>query len=157
LFEEKMMPTFQVAALVDALLAYYKVISKVNLNIGRGKNNQGEFKVLFYLLKSDLDKAIDKLQVLGDSSMVINWMKGSLQVQNDSLLPLAQQLKAISNQFIWVNYTHIYREHNEIADQLSKRDFIYLNFMVSWKKYMMVKKWFYNSFLLIISEFLLNL
>jgi hypothetical protein len=90
LFEEKMMPTFQVAALVDALLAYYKVISKVNLNIGRGKNNQGEFKVLFYLLKSDLDKAIDKLQVLGDSSMVINWMKGSLQVQNDSLLPLAQ-------------------------------------------------------------------
>jgi ribonuclease HI len=59
-------------------------------------------------------------KVMGDSSMVINWMKGSLQVQNNSLLPLAQQLKEISNQFLWVSYTHIYREHNKIADQLSK-------------------------------------
>jgi hypothetical protein len=57
---------------------------------------------------------------MGDSSMVINWMKGSLQVQNNSLLPLALQLKAISNQFIWINYTHVYREHNKSADQLSK-------------------------------------
>jgi hypothetical protein len=57
---------------------------------------------------------------MGDSSMVINWMKGSLQVQNNSLLPLAYQLKEISNQFLWVSYTHIYREHNKIAYQLSK-------------------------------------
>jgi len=34
---------------------------------------------------------------MGDSSMTINWMKGSPQVKNNSLLPVAQQLKAISN------------------------------------------------------------
>jgi hypothetical protein len=26
----------------------------------------------------------------------------------------------VSNQFIWVSYTHIHREHNKIADQLLK-------------------------------------
>jgi hypothetical protein len=98
LFEEKMMPTFQVASQVNALFAYYKVNPKVKPhrilsvvqvdkslawgffngacqgldsisgigfilyftethrvqvkgNIGRGTNNQGEFKALYYLLK----------------------------------------------------------------------------------------------------------
>jgi hypothetical protein len=58
---------------------------------------------------------------MGDSPMVINWRKGSFQVQNNSLLSLAQQLKAISNQCLWVSYTHIYRENNKIADQLSPK------------------------------------
>jgi len=57
---------------------------------------------------------------MGHSSMVINWMKGGLQVQDNSLLPLAQQLRLIYNQFLWVSYTHIYREHSKNADQLSK-------------------------------------
>jgi ribonuclease HI len=34
---------------------------QVKGNIGRGTNNQGEFKALYYLLKSDLDRGIDKL------------------------------------------------------------------------------------------------
>ena len=63
---------------------------QVKDNARRGTNNQGELKTMFYLLKSTLDRGIDKLQVKGDSSMVITWMKGSLQVQNNSLLPLAQ-------------------------------------------------------------------
>jgi len=67
---------------------------QVKCNKGRGTNNQGEFKAFYRLLKSALDRGINKFQVKGDSSMVINWMKGNLQVQNNSLLPLAQQLKA---------------------------------------------------------------
>jgi len=70
---------------------------QVKGNIGRGTNNQGEFKALYYLLKSTLIRGIDKIHVMGDSSMVINWMKGSIQVKNNSLFPLTQQLKTISN------------------------------------------------------------
>jgi ribonuclease HI len=57
-------------------------------NTRRGTNKKGEFKALYYLLKFSLDKEIDKLQIMGDSSMGINWMKGSLKVQNNSLIPL---------------------------------------------------------------------
>jgi len=89
-------------------------------NVGRGTNNQGEFKDIYFLLKSSLDRGIDKLQVMGYLSMVINWMKGSLQVQNVSLLPLKKQLKAVYNQFLWISYNYIYKENNTISYQISK-------------------------------------
>jgi len=75
---------------------------------------------LYYLLKYSLNIGIDKLQVMGDSTMVINWLKGILQVKNNSPLPLAMQLKARSNEFTWIKYTRVYMEHNKSVDYCSK-------------------------------------
>jgi hypothetical protein len=49
--------------------------AQVKGHIGRETNNKEELKALYYLLISSLDRAIDKLRSMGDSSMVINLMK----------------------------------------------------------------------------------
>jgi hypothetical protein len=104
-----------------------------------------------------LDRGIDKLQVMDDSYMVINWMKGSLKAQNNSLVPLAQQLKAISYQFFGSTILIYIESSTRLQISSQRKDFIYLNFIAPWKKYMMAKRWLYNSFILMISELLLNL
>ena len=57
------------------------------------------------MLKVALDKDISRLQALRHSLMVINWMD-SLQINNNSLMPLEQHIKDISSHFLHINYTH---------------------------------------------------
>jgi ribonuclease HI len=67
-----------------------------------------------------LEKDVKHIQIFGDSSLVINWMQGSSQIYNVQLKPIAEQLMEMSRAFEQFTFPHIYREHNEEADTLSK-------------------------------------
>jgi hypothetical protein len=47
-------------------------------------------------------------------------MSEQVQIQNIGLLAIAEQLKLIARTFQDIRFTHIYREHNQVADKLSK-------------------------------------
>lgn len=65
-------------------------------------------------------KPCTDLHLYGDSSLVINSMNVSFQLQDFTLIPLGEQLKVIASTFDFLSYTHIFRELNQDADKLSK-------------------------------------
>jgi hypothetical protein len=72
------------------------------------------------LMKCALDRNVSRIHIFGDSSLVINWMARTSLLQNVGLRPLGDNLKEISSSFDFISYTHVFREHNTVADTLSK-------------------------------------
>jgi len=79
--------------------------------------------------------SIHKLQILGDSKVIINWLnnKGNLRVS--SLEGWKQRIKLLRRKFMATNYFHIYREYNKEANEQSKKAHLEL------EGYIVLHKW----------------
>lgn len=64
---------------------------------------------------------LDKLQIFGDSQLVINWVIGKYKLQNLELSLILQDVHFLSDSFDFVSYKHIYREMNSKADLLANQ------------------------------------
>jgi len=62
----------------------------------------------------------DELQILGDFRIIIDWLKNRGDLQAILLLAWKDRIRLIKPTFKKINYTHIFREHNKVVDQLSK-------------------------------------
>ena len=60
------------------------------------------------------------LQVYGDSLLVIEWAKELIQCHVVLLLPILEEVFLLKQQFNYISFTHVFRERNGVADQLSK-------------------------------------
>ena len=89
-------------------------------NAGSDTNNREEFLSLLSLLKFANLQNIRVKIVMGDSLLVIKWMRKEAQVHNRNLLAFSQQTLDISNSLIQVEYHHIYCEHNCKEDAMTK-------------------------------------
>ena len=88
--------------------------------MGLDTNNFAELFGLNLLLSLALDKHLTKLQVFGDSQLVINWVFGKYRIQNIQLAQILHEVNRIADILESVEYKHIYRERNSIADVLAK-------------------------------------
>jgi ribonuclease HI len=79
--------------------------------------------------------SIYKLQILGDSKVIINWLnnKGNLCVI--SLEGWKQRISLLRRKFMATNFYHIYREYNKEVDEQSKKDLLEL------EGYIVLHKW----------------
>jgi ribonuclease HI len=93
---------------------------KYKETFGRGTNNVAEFMALKITLMLVVEYGAIKLQVFGDSLMVINWMLGVCVVENFLLRPIYEELQRLKYLFTTLSFSHVYREHNIEADRLSK-------------------------------------
>eukprot|EP01016_Furgasonia_blochmanni_P023121 TRINITY_DN2503_c0_g1_i5.p1 TRINITY_DN2503_c0_g1~~TRINITY_DN2503_c0_g1_i5.p1 ORF type:complete len:187 (+),score=36.40 TRINITY_DN2503_c0_g1_i5:132-692(+) len=87
--------------------------------LGLKTNNEAEYLGLIYGLKMASDVGIQKLEVFGDSMLVVKQLKGEWKVKAINLLKLnveARRLKALFKEF---QIEHVYREKNIYADKLS--------------------------------------
>jgi ribonuclease HI len=50
---------------------------------------------------------IKQIQVYGDSSLVIQWMKGTGQILNISLRPIGDQFKEMVSLIDFISFTHV--------------------------------------------------
>lgn len=83
-------------------------------------NNLAELMGLKILLLAALEKNCDSLHVFGDSMLAINWENGTQRCHNLRLLPLVDDIFQILHHFDFVTIAHVYRDENQVADQLSK-------------------------------------
>ena len=60
-------------------------------------------------------------QVFGDSLIIINWAKGSTTLSPPELVHWCRETKKLVTSFQGLSFSHIYREHNDAADRLSKK------------------------------------
>lgn len=87
--------------------------------IGNKTNNQSEYSALILGLKEALSRNIKKLQVYGDSLLVINQVTGKFKVKNVLLQELYKEAMTLIAKFDYIVFNHVYREFNKRADQLS--------------------------------------
>jgi hypothetical protein len=64
---------------------------------------------------------IEVIQVIGDSKIIIEWLKDKDKLQIVSLMGWMDRINKLKNSFKEIHYTHVYRELNMEAYSLSKK------------------------------------
>ena len=79
-------------------------------------NNQAEYHSLRLGLERAHQLGAEIVHVYMDSMLVINQMKGIFKVKNKDLLGVYRAVKELTYKFRSVDFTHVPREYNKLAD-----------------------------------------
>ena len=82
-------------------------------------NNVAEYNGIIIGLEEAVRQNIKKIQVKGDSELVIKQMNNLYKVKSENLLPLFNKAKQLQTNFNSIQFQHIYRKDNTRADHLS--------------------------------------
>ena len=86
--------------------------------IGKATNNVAEYRGLLAGLESAIERGVDEVEVVSDSELLVNQMRGEYKVKNETLRELVDDAEALARRLKRVTYTAVRREHNELADRL---------------------------------------
>jgi ribonuclease HI len=96
-------------------------ITKWFLNCGAGTNTKAELLGLWATLTLATLWSIEKIQILGDSKVIIDWIKQQGQLHAVNIECWKIKTMELASKFKDISFQHIYRDHNKEADLLSKR------------------------------------
>lgn len=93
------------------------VLKKSGVYLGITTNNQAEYQALKFGLEEAQKMGAQEVDVYMDSLLVVNQMRGIFKVKNRDLWPVHESVKELVGHFHKVNFTHVPRELNRLADQ----------------------------------------
>ena len=73
------------------------------------------------LLHTTQMMGIPKVRIYGDSSVIINWGKGTASLSPPELFHWCRDTRKLCYCFLELTFCHIYREFNQHVDCLSKK------------------------------------
>jgi hypothetical protein len=82
-------------------------------------NNMAEYEACALGIQLALDMGVKRLIVYGDSSLIINQLQGEWNTRDPKLTPYYEFLKPLIDQFDEINFDHVPREQNQLADALA--------------------------------------
>jgi ribonuclease H / adenosylcobalamin/alpha-ribazole phosphatase len=86
--------------------------------IGVATNNVAEYSALVAGLQKAAEMGVDEVEVVSDSELLVNQMRGEYKVKNETLRELWRQASRLATRFDRITYSAVRREHNELADRL---------------------------------------
>ena len=86
--------------------------------IGTATNNVAEYTALVNGLRRAAELGVSQLEVRSDSELMVKQMRGEYRVKNRDLQELFLGASRLARALGTVTYTHVRREHNELADRL---------------------------------------
>jgi ribonuclease HI len=86
--------------------------------IGSATNNVAEYSGLIAGLRKAIELAVPEVEVVSDSELMVKQMRGEYRVKNQALLGLCTEASALARRLESVEYRHVKRAHNELADKL---------------------------------------
>lgn len=92
------------------------IIFEAGVYLGITTNNQAEYQALKFGLEQAKKMGARIVHAHMDSLLVINQMKGIFKVKNRDLWPIFEAIKTLIKDFEKVNFTHVPRELNKLAD-----------------------------------------
>jgi len=87
-------------------------------SIGVATNNVAEYRALVEGLRRAAELAVDEVDVVSDSELLVKQMRGEYRVKNEALRQLSLEAAALARGLGKVTYRAVRREHNELADTL---------------------------------------
>jgi ribonuclease HI len=82
-------------------------------------NNMAEYEACIMGLEEAMNLRIKYLDVFGDSALVVNQIKGEWETNQPGLIPYRDYARRISTFFTKVEFHHIPRDENQMADALT--------------------------------------
>jgi ribonuclease H / adenosylcobalamin/alpha-ribazole phosphatase len=86
--------------------------------IGVATNNVAEYSGLIAGLRRALELSLPEVEVVSDSELMVKQMRGEYKVKNEALRTLSVEAGRLARQVGRVEYRHVRRAHNELADRL---------------------------------------
>ena len=86
--------------------------------IGVATNNVAEYSALVSGLRRAIELGVVEVEVRSDSELMVKQMRGEYRVKNKALQELFLDASRLALQLGAVTYTHVRREHNELADRI---------------------------------------
>ena len=87
--------------------------------IGRATNNSAEYRALILGLEKARELGATRLEIRGDSELIIRQMKGEYRVKHPELRELYEQAQLLLHDFAQAKFEHRLRHHNSLADKLA--------------------------------------
>lgn len=95
------------------------MVINYKVNCGIGTNNRAEYLGALRGIKEAHEMGLTHLQIIGDSQLVIRQLTGVYKVRDARLKEIYSMIKEYERRFEKVIYTHVYRQHNAVADKLA--------------------------------------
>jgi ribonuclease HI len=86
--------------------------------IGVATNNVAEYGGLIAGLRRALELHLPEVEVVSDSELMVKQMRGEYRVKNEALRGLFLEASRLAREVGDVEYRHVRRAHNELADRL---------------------------------------
>ncbi len=94
------------------------VLAAEGETIGVATNNVAEYRGLVAGLAKAVELAVPDVEVVSDSELLVKQMRGEYKVRNEALRELSLEAARLARRLASVEYRHVVREHNELADRL---------------------------------------
>jgi ribonuclease HI len=94
------------------------VLAAEGAAIGETTNNVAEYSGLVAGLKKALELEVPEVEVVSDSELMVKQMRGEYRVKNAALQELFLEASRLARELDSVEYRHVKRAHNELADRL---------------------------------------
>jgi ribonuclease HI len=83
-------------------------------------NNMAEYEALLCGLKITIEIGIKRLDVWGDSQLVIDQVMKNASSHDDKMEAYCKAVRALEDKFYGIEHNHVPRRYNEEADELAK-------------------------------------
>ena len=94
------------------------VLAAEGAAIGTATNNVAEYSGLIAGLRRALELHVSDVELVSDSELMVKQMRGEYRVKNEALRALFLEAGALARDLQSVEYRHVKRAHNELADRL---------------------------------------
>lgn len=98
-----------------------QVVARLGRYLGIQTNNHAEYAALLLGLEHARALGAKELEVFSDSELLVRQLTGRYQVRSPTLKPLHEKARRLLRQFPKVKVTHVPREENTAADEMSNR------------------------------------
>jgi ribonuclease HI len=95
-----------------------KIVKKISKTIGETTNNQAEYQALIAGLKKAQELGANTAKCFLDSELVVSQVTGKYKVKEPRLQEKVAEVLKLTNKFDSVDFKHVPREKNQLADAL---------------------------------------
>ncbi|XP_070017913.1 uncharacterized protein [Nicotiana sylvestris] len=104
------------AVLISETGQHYHVTTRLRFYY---TNNMAEYEACILGLRLAVDMGVREVLVMGDSDLLVHQIQGELETRYLKLIPYRQCLHELCQRFQAIEFRHIPRIHNEVADALA--------------------------------------
>lgn len=95
-----------------------QIVSTVSERIGEATNNVAEYRALIAGIEGASSLGADRIELYGDSELVVRQVRGEYKVKNPGIRPLHAEVVESLARFEQWSIQHVRREQNADADAL---------------------------------------
>jgi len=97
------------------------IVERLGKYLGQNTNNYAEYMGLILGLRRAHELGAESVEVFADSELMVRQLQGVYRVKAPNLIPLFEEAKALLRRFSKVKLSHVRRELNLEADEMSNR------------------------------------